>query len=297
MIEQPVIQRISRLEASDYTFSILIPTWNNLPYVKLCCESIDKNSHFKHQIIWVINEGKDGTLEWLRSNTDADYVYAEENIGICYGLNACRSLIKTDYILYLNDDMYLLPDWDLHLWNEVKNLKHPYFMLSATMIEPFFSKNPCVILADYGDSIATFREKELLQEFNRIEHPDWQGSTWTPVLLHVDVWDLVGGLSPEFSPGMSSDPDLTKKLWDLGVRYFKGISASRVYHFGSKSTGRIRKNNGRKTFLFKWGISSSVFMEKYVKRGNVFEPQMEFFPISKRDRSLSKLKILKYLLK
>ena len=32
-------------------FSILIPTFNNLDYLKLCIDSIKKNSKFEHQII------------------------------------------------------------------------------------------------------------------------------------------------------------------------------------------------------------------------------------------------------
>ena len=48
-------------------FSILIPTWNNLDFLKLCIESIRKNSCFQHQIIVYVNDGSDGTLDWVRS--------------------------------------------------------------------------------------------------------------------------------------------------------------------------------------------------------------------------------------
>lgn len=48
-------------------FSILIPTWNNLPYLQLCIESIRRHSAFEHEIIVHVNEGTDGTLEWVRA--------------------------------------------------------------------------------------------------------------------------------------------------------------------------------------------------------------------------------------
>ena len=41
-----------------------------------------------------------------------------------------------------------------------------------------------------------------------------------------------------------------------GVRIFKGINKSRVYHFGSLTTRKnkeLLRNNGNKTFLLKWG--------------------------------------------
>ena len=48
-------------------FSIIIPTFNNIKYLKLCIESIKKNSIFVHEIIPHINEGADGTEEYLIS--------------------------------------------------------------------------------------------------------------------------------------------------------------------------------------------------------------------------------------
>ena len=43
-------------------FSIVIPTFNNIRYLKICIESIKKNSEFNHEIIPHINEGSDGTF-------------------------------------------------------------------------------------------------------------------------------------------------------------------------------------------------------------------------------------------
>ena len=47
-------------------FSILIPSYNNLEYLKLCIKSIEKNSKYDHQIIIHINEGNDGSLEFVK---------------------------------------------------------------------------------------------------------------------------------------------------------------------------------------------------------------------------------------
>ena len=48
--------------------SIIIPTYNNLDYLKLCLKSLKKNSTFKHEIIIHINDGSDGTLNFVKSN-------------------------------------------------------------------------------------------------------------------------------------------------------------------------------------------------------------------------------------
>ena len=46
--------------------SIIIPTFNNLNYLKLFLNSIKNNSSFEHEIILHINEGSDGTLEYAK---------------------------------------------------------------------------------------------------------------------------------------------------------------------------------------------------------------------------------------
>ena len=49
-------------------FSIIIPTYNNLEYLKLCLSSLEKNSKFKHEIIIHVNEGSDGTYDYVNKN-------------------------------------------------------------------------------------------------------------------------------------------------------------------------------------------------------------------------------------
>jgi glycosyltransferase involved in cell wall biosynthesis len=263
-----LISKHVKSSQKDYTFCVLIPSWNNLDYLKLCIGSIQKNSHFDVQIVVIVNEGIDNTLGWLKEQPEIDCVHAKINIGICFGLNIARSLIKSEYIVYVNDDMYLLPNWDLELYNEIQQLGTRSFMLSATMIEPFDTGNPCVVVKDYGRDLTSFNEDLLMKEYAGLTTSDWSGSMWPPNVVHIDLWDLVGGMSIEFSPGMYSDPDLARKLFEAGVRIFKGKGTSLVYHFGSKTTKRLRKNWGKKIFLLKWGITPKTFTTHYLKLGN-----------------------------
>ncbi len=269
------ITKVDNVRDENFKFSIVIPTWNNMGYLKLLINSINKNSHFKHQIVVLVNEGIDGTVDWLKTQDNIDYIHSQDNIGICYGLNICRSLIKTDYFMYANDDMYFLPNWDIEIDREITNIGHNEFMLSVTMIEPFDTSNPCVLVKNFGDSIENFDEEGLLNGFRDLIKEDWSGSMWPPNIMHIDLWDIVGGMSVEYSPGMYSDPDLSKKLWDVGVRYFKGVGASKVYHFGSKSTKRVKRNIGSDTFVNKWGITGNIFVNNFLNRGKRFQGNLE----------------------
>jgi hypothetical protein len=66
---------------------------------------------------------------------------------------------------------------------------------------------------------------------------------------------------------MSSDNDLSMKLWHAGCRTFIGLGDSFVYHFACVSTQRIVKNDGRLQFLHKWGISQRDFDQICLHRG------------------------------
>ena len=264
------IQSFPAKATGKVQFSILIPTWNNLAVAQLCVESLRKNSRFEHQLIFHINDGSDGTLEWVRQ-AGLDYTHSEENVGVCHALNAAAQLARTDYICFFNDDMYALPDWDVPFVQEIEALDHGQWFLSGTMIEPTDTGNPCVIAPqDFGRGPSDFREDDLLQAFGNWEKADWTGATWPPNVVPRGLWERVGGYSTEFSPGMSSDPDFSMKLWREGVRYFKGLGDARVYHFQAKSTGKVTKNDGRKQFLHRWGMTQSTFGKFYLRRGSAW---------------------------
>jgi glycosyltransferase involved in cell wall biosynthesis len=285
--------KVRKQKSEDFRFSILIPSWNNLDYLKLCIRSIQENSHFKNQIIVLINEGVDGTLDWIKNQPDIDYIHIKENTGICFALNLGRSLVQTDYIIYINDDMYVCPDWDLHFDMEISKIGHNYFYLSGTVIEPYKSSYNSVIFGNYGTDLTSFNEKKLLEEYKSLSSYDWCGSTWPPSLVHIDLWDIVGGLSIEFSPGFYSDPDFSRKMWEIGVRYFKGIGESKVYHFVSISRKKFHGlSTGRYKFILKWGISSNYFMNLFLKKCSVFKGELTEPQLKKSDLILNKFKTM-----
>ncbi len=265
-------------------FSIIIPTFNNLLYLKLCISSIQKNSKFEHEIIPHINEGADKTEEYLISKK-IKYTITKYNAGICEGMNMAAKKATTDYILYAHDDFYFLPGWDEVLLNEVKKIPHNNFYLSGIMM------NNGPLKFDCGNTFKDFDEKKLLDNYKDINHYDFQGSTWAPHLIHRKKWDAGGGCSEEFFPGTGSDPDLNMKLWKKGVRIFKGINDFKVYHFGSIVTRKYKNHptiktesgsKGAKIFILKWGISIKFFKKFFLKSDTLYDGEL-----SKPDISLT----------
>ena len=70
--------------------SIIIPSYNNLLYLKMCIESINKNSFYKNEILVHINQGNDGTIEYIK-NSNIKFTHSSTNIGLCL---ACNEISK-----------------------------------------------------------------------------------------------------------------------------------------------------------------------------------------------------------
>ena len=258
-------------------FSIIIPTFNNLSYLRVCISSIKKNSKFDHEIIPHINQGSDDTEEYLIGEK-IKYTKTEYNSGICKGMNMASKKSTTNYILYAHDDFYFCPDWDIILKKEIDNIGHNNFYLSGTMMHNGQIPFNC------GDDINCFNEKKFLDNYKDFNYYDFQGSTWAPHVIHKDLWERVGGFSEEFFPGTGSDPDLNMKLWYEGVRIFKGINNFKVYHFGSVVTRKYKNHptiitesgsKGSKIFLLKWGISIKFFKKYFLKSDELYDGELK----------------------
>lgn len=244
-------------------FSIIIPTWNNLAFLKICVASIRKYSEYNHEIIIHINDGSDGTLDWVKAE-GIRYSHTQNNVGVCLSVNHLVTLASHDWVLYLNDDMVACPGWDSAFAQAVSTTDTDLALFFSTLIQPKIGKNQHMVEHDFGSTPDTFDAEGLLKNYLAEPRNDAEGAASQPTLFHRKWWQIVGGYSLEFSPGMSSDDDLLMKYWVAGCRHFRVIGASRFYHFVCQSTGRLRHTKGGRVFVMKWGITQAEFYQNYM---------------------------------
>lgn len=252
--------------------SVIVPTWNNLDMLRLCVRSIRQHSQVDVQIVVHVNGPSDGTLDWVRQQ-NLDHTWTPENVGVCASLNRGFQRCRSDYIAYLNDDMYVLPGWDTGMLERIEpfGADQPCYV-SGTMVQadPI---SPKAVVADYGGAPATFDECQLLDDYHqgRLAHPDWNGATWPPCCIHRKWWTRIGGYSEELSPGFYSDFDFSMKLWQAGCRRYYGVGSSLAYHFSETTTSRVRGPRNRNVkrarlqFLSKWGVLPSTFKTHFLQ--------------------------------
>lgn len=244
-------------------FSIIIPSWNNLAYLKLCVDSLQRFSSIEHEIIVHINEGSDGSLEWVRAQ-GIKYTHSAKNVGVCLSVNHAMAQASHDWLLFMNDDMVAAPGWDKAFLDAIASVDTDLAMFFGTMIQPENGGNSIILKQNFGETPETFDEEKFLAQNMADPRGDLEGAASQPTLIHKKWWHMLGGYSLEYSPGMSSDDDLMMKFWVAGCRNYRIVGASRFYHFGCKSTGRIKHNLGGRVFVMKWGITLIEFHRLYL---------------------------------
>jgi GT2 family glycosyltransferase len=99
------------MPSSDYV-SITIVTYNSGRFIKRCLESVLAQKYYRKEIIVIDNASSDGTIDILEQFEDrCTIVYNDENIGFAAAQNQAIGIAQGDWILTLNPDVLLLPNF------------------------------------------------------------------------------------------------------------------------------------------------------------------------------------------
>ncbi len=91
--------------------TVTLVTWNSLDYLPFCLECLRHQRDVKYKLIVVDNNSVDGTLSYLDRQNDLTLIRNKENVGFCKAHNVAISMASSKYILVLNPDVFLMPDF------------------------------------------------------------------------------------------------------------------------------------------------------------------------------------------
>src|SRR5271169_5396203 len=92
--------------------SVTIVTYNSGRFIKRCLESVLAQKYPAKEIIVIDNASNDGTVDILEPFEDrCQIVYNDENIGFAAAQNQAIALGSGDWVLTLNPDVLLLPNF------------------------------------------------------------------------------------------------------------------------------------------------------------------------------------------
>jgi GT2 family glycosyltransferase len=98
--------------ASKDVVSVTIVTYNSGRFIKRCLESVLEQKYVGMEVVVVDNASTDGTVDILEQFTDSCRIfYNDENIGFAAAQNQAIRLAQGEWVLTLNPDVLLLPDF------------------------------------------------------------------------------------------------------------------------------------------------------------------------------------------
>lgn len=95
-------------------FSILIPVYNAEKYIKRCLESVLSQTYTDFEVILIDDGSCDNTYEICKQYAEKDLrinVFKQQNIGVALTRNKLIQLAKGEWILFVDADDYIAPQY------------------------------------------------------------------------------------------------------------------------------------------------------------------------------------------
>lgn len=237
--------------------SFILPSRNNLKYLKQAYESIRKNSKHQHEICIASDASTDGTVEWVQEimktdeNVKLHINEGPERLGhtILYD-TLVYEYATHDRVMIFHADMYLCPEAD----EEIDKLLEPGKVVSLTRIEPpLHPDGPEKVLLDFGIEPEEFKEKELLEfiEEDKQGEKKYTDGIFAPWCIMKDDFTRIHGHDPLFAPQSKEDSDIFNRFMLAGYEFIQTWQGY-VYHMtcrGSRFKDGAKRNPDGQVFM------------------------------------------------
>jgi GT2 family glycosyltransferase len=91
--------------------TVSLVTWNSLKYLPTCLAHLRAQQDTSFELFVVDNASTDGTVEFLRQQSDLNLIELSYNSGYSEAHNQAISAASGDYVLVLNPDVFITPNF------------------------------------------------------------------------------------------------------------------------------------------------------------------------------------------
>lgn len=234
--------------------SILMVTYNKAEYTYQCLETIKAHSDVPYELVIVDNASSDGTANLLDRIENATVIRNRENVGFLKACNQGAQTVKGEYILFLNNDTQVPPNWLNRLVETLRS--YPSCgAVGAKLVFPNgrLQEAGCTVLED-GVTRGNGRNSNPLNpDFCSVKEMDYCSGAC--LLVRKDLFTRLGWFDERYSPAYYEDADLCFGIRKLGYKVVIQPEVQVIhYEFGSGSFGKAYELSleNRKKFMEKW---------------------------------------------
>ena len=261
--------------------SIIIPTFNQLPYLRACIESIRKFTPEPHEIIVIDNASTDGTAEYLRSICgQVRFRICAENLGFAGGVNQGLMRARGTTMLFLNNDTIVTEGWLTKLL-ACLHLSDKFGLVGP--VTNFISGDQ-LIAADYPSLSEMHKFAKAHALVNANQWKSTQRMTGFCVLMSRTVFQQLGYLDEGFKIGNCEDDDYSLRIKLMGLQLIIAVDTF-IHHAGSKTITAFTPaqfteiyQTNLQFYANKWGDPNSLLAETIPSWDGSTLKMKDFYP-------------------
>jgi len=241
--------------------SVVIVTYNGLPYTKMCVSSVLKHDWDPDDELIIVDNGStDGTAEFLRDLSQLTpsirLALNSTNRGFAAANNQGLAMARGEVLILLNNDTIVTRGWLDRLADRLRNTE-------TGIVGPV--TNRTCNEAQIHTSYRTLAEMDAFADEYTRAHEERANDIGMLAMfcmaMRRDVFERVGPLDEQFEVGMFEDDDYSRRVRQAGYRVTCAEDVF-VHHFGQAAFGelcadgqydRILESN-RQRFEAKWNV-------------------------------------------
>lgn len=233
--------------------SVVIPNFNGMQYVEDCLESLQQQSFTDYDVIFVDNGSQDGSLELVQEAYPwVKVIPLKENTGFCKAVNLGIEASETPYVVLLNNDTQVEPDFLKELYQGMER-KPKAFSGAARMLQ-FHDRDK---MDDAGNFYNCLGWAFALGKGKRQEHYQKERKIFAScagaAIYRTELVKQLGAFDEEHFAYLE-DIDLGYRAQIAGYENWY-LPKAAVYHVGSGTTGS-RYNQ----FKIRYSSRNNVYM-------------------------------------
>jgi GT2 family glycosyltransferase len=217
--------------------SVIVLNYNGHKYIANCLDTILKNTYQDFELIVVDNASTDGSLKTVQdlfgSHPKVRIIVSPTNLGFSGGNNLGFEQSKGQYIVFVNNDTTVPPDWLTPLVEAMEN--DASIGIAQSMIYSIDGKK--IQSAGYIYSNGLIKKEQLYggQSSDILFEPIFEVSfaCGASMIIRRDILERMGAFEPEI-PFFYDDTLLSVKTLLAGKKVVT-VSASKIFHVGSAS--------------------------------------------------------------
>lgn len=238
--------------------SIIVPVYNNWEYTYNCLYSIKNNvKGIKYEVVIADDNSIDETKHILRYIKNVVLVRNNSQLGFLKNCNKSSNYCKGKYIVFLNNDTYVQPNWLESFVSTMEKNKKIGLVGSKFVYPSGILQEAGGIVFKNGNGWNYGRMDDPSKpEYNYLKEVDYISGA--SIMINRELWQKLKGFDERFSPGYYDDSDLAFRVRKNGYKviyqpqsvvvHFEGISHGTDIEKGIKSY----QVKNRSKFVLKW---------------------------------------------